>query len=98
MRRGGRPDHRPPADGRAAARSGSYAHPRTTVLCDVRALKAPGTTTVEALLRLQLTARRLGHGIRLRHVPEALRTVLTVTGLTEALPVDRARKAPPIPP
>ncbi|MFD3423338.1 STAS domain-containing protein [Streptomyces decoyicus] len=71
------------------------ARPRTTVLCDVRALDAPDLATVEALLRLQLTARRLGHGIRLCHVPEGLGLLLTATGLTEILPAARPPGAPP---
>ncbi|MGW9429782.1 STAS domain-containing protein [Streptomyces decoyicus] len=71
------------------------ARPRTTVLCDVRALDAPDLATVEALLRLQLTARRLGHGIRLCHVPEGLGLLLTLTGLTEILPTARPPVAPP---
>ncbi|MFG2889663.1 STAS domain-containing protein [Streptomyces sp. NPDC048248] len=63
-------------------------HPPAAVLCDVRALVAPDTSTVEALLRLQLTARRHGHHLRLRHVPEALGLLLALTGLSEALPAD----------
>lgn len=64
--------------------------PRTaTVLCDVSALSSPDTTTVEALLRLQLTARRLGHRIRLCRVPERLGLLLDLTGLAEALGVNR---------
>lgn len=74
------------------------ARPRTTVLCDVRALDAPDLTTVEALLRLQLTARRLGHGIRLCHVPEGLGLLLTLTGLAEVLPAAPPPGAPPGPP
>ncbi len=74
------------------------ARPRTTVLCDVRALDAPDLTTVEALLRLQLTARRLGHGIRLCHVPERLGLLLTVTGLAEILPAAPPPGAPRPPP
>ncbi|MFC9240533.1 STAS domain-containing protein [Streptomyces decoyicus] len=72
--------------------------PRTTVLCDVRALDAPDLTTVEALLRLQLTARRLGHGIRLCHVPEGLGLLLTATGLTEVLPAALPPGTPRPPP
>ncbi|MGW7490203.1 STAS domain-containing protein [Streptomyces sp. NPDC054786] len=73
------------------------ARPGTTVRCDVRAL-APGATAVEALLRLQLTARRQGHVIRLCHVPDGLNRLLTVTGLTEVLPADPPSGTPPHPP
>ncbi|MFH8567385.1 STAS domain-containing protein [Streptomyces sp. NPDC017993] len=70
-------------------------HPPTTVLCDVRALIAPDAPTIEALLRLQLTARRHGRHMRLRHVPEALRLLLALTGLAEVLPADPAAPADP---
>ncbi|MEU9113179.1 STAS domain-containing protein [Streptomyces sp. NPDC048483] len=71
------------------------AHPHTTVVYDARALSAPpDTTTLEALLRLQLTARRLGRTIGLCHVPRALGDVLSLTGLAMRLSAnDRARPA-----
>ncbi|GGU62963.1 hypothetical protein GCM10010211_29850 [Streptomyces albospinus] len=72
------------------------AHPGTTVLCDVRTVTAPDTATVQALLRLQLTARRLGgRGIRLCHVPEALGLLLALTGLAERCPAATARRTDP---
>ena len=41
--------------------------------------------TVESLARLQLAARRCGLELRLRHVPEELRELITFVGLAEAL-------------
>ncbi|WP_407552510.1 STAS domain-containing protein [Streptomyces sp. Pv4-95] len=69
--------------------------PPAAVLCDVRALVAPDAPTVEALLRLQLTARRHGHHLRLRHVPEALGLLLALTGLCEVLPTDATDPSDP---
>ena len=57
------------------------------VVCDVRGLAA-GAVAVDALARLQLTARRLGGRIRLRNVSHELDELLAFAGLAEAL--DRA--------
>ena len=61
-------------------------------LCDVGALAA-GAVTVEALARIQLTARRLGGEIRLRHVPDELLELLAFMGLTDVLGVQPSRQA-----
>lgn len=52
------------------------------VVCDVGAL-APDARSVDALARLQLTARRLGCPIRLRHVSRELGGLLSFLGLAE---------------
>jgi anti-anti-sigma regulatory factor len=57
------------------------------VVCDVGALVAPDAVTVDALARLQLTARRLGRRIRLRHARGELRDLLVLMGLSEVLPL-----------
>lgn len=57
------------------------------VTCDVAALAPADATAIEALARLQLTARRLGRAIRLRDAPDELRDLLTLTGLRDALPL-----------
>ena len=57
------------------------------VACQVGAVVHPDAGTVDAVARLQLTARRLGGEVRLCHVPDRLRGLLTVTGLLEVLPV-----------
>ena len=41
--------------------------------------------TVESLARLQLAARRCGLELRLAHVPDELRELITFAGLAEAL-------------
>lgn len=57
------------------------------VTCDVAALTPADATAIDALARLQLTARRLGRAIRLRDAPPELRELLTLTGLRDALPL-----------
>ena len=57
------------------------------VTCDVAALAPVDATAIDALARLQLTARRLGRTIRLRDAPRELRDLLTLTGLRDALPL-----------
>ncbi len=52
------------------------------VFCDVRALAADART-VDALARLQLTARRLGCRIRLQRASPELRDLLRLVGLAE---------------
>jgi hypothetical protein len=44
--------------------------------------------TVESLARLQLAARRCGLELRLRHVPDELRELITFVGLAEVLGVE----------
>jgi ABC-type transporter Mla MlaB component len=59
----------------------------SVVVCDVGAITEPDAGTVDALARLQLTAQRLGCGIRLRRAHRRLRDLLAFTGLGEVLPV-----------
>jgi len=56
------------------------------VICDVRAIVDPDVVTIDALTRLQLTVRRLGCRIRVRHACEELRDLLTLTGLGHVIP------------
>jgi ABC-type transporter Mla MlaB component len=57
------------------------------VVCDVGALVDPDAVTVDALARLQLTARRLGRQVRLRGACGDLQGLLRLTGLSEVLPI-----------
>lgn len=57
------------------------------VVCDVSALTAPDAATVEALARLQLTARRLGCRIWLRGACPRLRELLALVGLGDVVPL-----------
>jgi len=62
------------------------------VVCDVAGLGPPGLTTVDALARMQLAARRAGGGIRLRGPDPALTALLALAGLpfeTEGQPEQR---------
>lgn len=53
--------------------------------CDVGALN-PDAVTVEALARLQLTARRLGRRVRFKDASPELQRLLCLLGLDEVLP------------
>ncbi len=55
------------------------------VVVDVRTLAADAVT-IEALARLQLTARRLGRRITLRRVSTDLDRLVSFAGLAEVLP------------
>ena len=57
------------------------------VACDVGVLAKPDATTIDALARLQLTARRLGRRVELRSACEELEDLLTLTGLLGVLTV-----------
>ncbi len=56
------------------------------VTCDVAALTGADIDTVDALARLQLTARRAGGQLRLRHPSQQVRELLALTGLYDVLP------------
>jgi len=55
------------------------------VLCDVGALDEPDAITMDALARLELTARRLGHRVELRRTCEELEDLPALSGLREVL-------------
>jgi anti-anti-sigma regulatory factor len=57
------------------------------VHCDVGTITEPDTVTLEALARLQLTARRLGGRIQVCGAQRRLREVIAFTGLGEVLPL-----------
>ena len=50
--------------------------------CDVSSIIEPDAVTVDALARLQLTARRLGRQVRVQHASPALRELLALMGLS----------------
>ncbi|MFF5361278.1 STAS domain-containing protein [Streptomyces scabiei] len=52
-----------------------------TVVCDVAGIGPPGLAAVDALARMQLTARRAGGRIRLRDPAPALGALLRLVGL-----------------
>ncbi len=61
---------------------------RGSVICDVAGLAPVDMTALDALARLQLTARRRGRLLRLRHASAELRALLAMTGLGAVLPLE----------
>ena len=55
------------------------------VVCDVSRLVAPDAVAVDALARMQLTAHRLGYGIRVRHACPHLVGLLYLSGLSDVV-------------
>ena len=60
-------------------------HPGDAVICDVGALVDPDAVTVDALARLQLTARRCGSCVSFRNAQVQLRALLALTGLADVV-------------
>ena len=59
--------------------------------CDVSPLDAE-LSTVDALARLQLLARRAGHEVRLQNASPELWALLSLVGLDEVLRVESGRE------
>jgi anti-anti-sigma regulatory factor len=57
------------------------------VVVDVSALTQPDPAILDALVRLQLAARRLGSSIRLENACTELVDLLALVGLSDVLPV-----------
>jgi len=55
------------------------------VICDVGEIGDPDIVTVDALARLQLTARRHGRQIRLRDACDELQELLALVGLSDVV-------------
>ena len=70
------------------ARAGRWLESCTSevVICDVGAVTDPDAATLDALARVQLTARRLGRRILLRGACQELRDLLSFAGLTDVVP------------
>jgi hypothetical protein len=64
----------------------------TRIDCDVSSLP-PDVAAVDALARLQLTARRAGLDLRLRHASRELQELLCFVGLGDALRVEMSGHA-----
>ncbi|MDQ1380038.1 MAG: hypothetical protein QOJ71_757 [Actinomycetota bacterium] len=73
----------------------------TIVGCDVSRVTEPDECALDALARLQLTARRLGATIHLHHATPALADLIELAGLADVLivepgkPTDAADPAAP---
>ena len=63
-----------------------------TIVCDVSALD-PDALTIDALARLQLSSRRVGLEIRLRHASNELQELLVFVGLDEVLRLEAGGQA-----
>ena len=59
------------------------------VVCDVGAITHPDGATVEALVRLQLTALRMGRRVRLLDASAELEELLALSGLSDVVPCDQ---------
>jgi anti-anti-sigma regulatory factor len=59
----------------------------TVVVCDVGAVVAADAAVVDVIARLQLTARRLGCEVRVRHAHPRLRELLRLMGLSGVVPL-----------
>ena len=55
------------------------------IVCDVAEVSSPDCATVDALARIQLTARRLGSGLRLLGASDELHEVLAMAGMCEVV-------------
>jgi ABC-type transporter Mla MlaB component len=55
-------------------------------LCDLDDLVEPDLVSVDALARLELAARRMGCGVRLRAAPRELDGLLAFVGLERVIP------------
>jgi len=67
------------------------------VTFDISELAPPDAPAIEALARLQLTALRLGHRIRLRNGRGELEDLLALVGLVELLPMIGSTEEPTSP-
>ena len=57
------------------------------VICDAGAVTDPDAVAVDAVARLQLTAKRLGCELILRHASAELEELIALAGLSEIVPV-----------
>jgi ABC-type transporter Mla MlaB component len=53
------------------------------VVCDVRELAEADVCAIDLIARLELTARRLGARVCIRHASKPLRDLLALTGIAE---------------
>ncbi|MEV6650489.1 STAS domain-containing protein [Streptomyces sp. NPDC051219] len=83
-----------PGGGAGGVPGGSV--PARVVDCDVGALTAPDLAAVDALARLQLTARRTGGRIRLLRPSGRLRALLGLVGLGVEVLGETEEREPPL--
>jgi ABC-type transporter Mla MlaB component len=64
-----------------------------TLVCELGSSVRADAVAVETLARVQLTVRRLGRRVQLRHASRELQELLAFLGLDEALRVEPGRQA-----
>ena len=57
------------------------------VICDVGAVTVPDAAAVDAVARLQLTAKRLGREMKVRNACAEMQELIALTGLSHVLPM-----------
>lgn len=72
----------------ASARERMAADDAEIIICDVGSILEPDAILVEALARLQLTARRLGRKMCLRNASHELLDLVWFVGLSESMPLE----------
>jgi hypothetical protein len=68
------------------------AHPPREIICDAGTL-APDATSVDALARLQLSAKREGRALRVCGASSELQQLLAFCGLAAVLGLEASRQA-----
>jgi ABC-type transporter Mla MlaB component len=68
------------------------------LICDLQRVTEPDVTVIEALARMQLTARRLGRSIELRHACPQVQELVRLAGLADVLPVTVELPVDPVDP
>jgi STAS domain len=68
-------------------RSALLATDNAVLICDLRRVTEPDATVIDALARIQLTARRLGRSIELRHARAEIREFVRLAGLADVVPM-----------
>ena len=61
--------------------------PEERLVCDVGAVETPDAEIVDALARLQLSARRRGCCVYLRNASTELQDLIALMGLSQTLPL-----------
>lgn len=67
--------------------SSEQKEPPVVLVCDVGALRDPDMASVDAIARLQLSARRSGCELRLENACAQLVQLLDLAGLSDVIPI-----------
>jgi ABC-type transporter Mla MlaB component len=67
-------------------------HQTDAVICDLAGIERVDAVTIDALARLQLTARRLGRRLLLRNASADVQTLLALMGLAGVVPLEPQRQ------